>query len=173
MSNGGIISGEETLETGISLAKKAGKGTAKTVGDTAEAVVSQLGVSQNSDQSTQDFVKDLYGAGKKTPQASGQSLNSVQNPTQQAASDSGSQKSPEEQQKLQEVRIKLQKRHDEFYYDPLVNPRKDKPEERPAEKVEKEKQEEMIDLHEKKKKELPILVQRNQQRTEKFPGSGG
>ncbi|MEK7559535.1 MAG: hypothetical protein AAB521_04480 [Patescibacteria group bacterium] len=174
MSKGGVLTAEEALETGANLAKKAGKGIAKSASDTAKAATSQLGISQTTDQSTQDFVKDLYGAGKKNPQAGGDSSsNPAQSPTQPVPSDTESPKSPEEQQKLAEVRTKLQKRHDEFYYEPLVNPKGEKPEERPAEKVEKEKQEEMIDLQEKKKKEVPVLVQKNQQRVEKFPGGGG
>lgn len=177
MSKGGVLSAEEALESGISLAKKAGKGVSKAVSDTAKAATSQVGVSsQTTDQSTKDFVKDLYGAGKKS-QSSGAGSGSIkQNPqtaTTDSQTDAGLPKSPEEQQKLAEVRSKLQKRHDEFYYEPLVNSRKDKPEERSAEKIEIEKQQEMVDLQKKEEKKPPPLVTRNQQRVEKFPGSGG
>lgn len=174
MNKGGVLNAEEALESGISLAKKAGKGVSSAVSDTAKAATSQIGVSpQAQDQSTKDFVKDLYGAGKKNQQSgNNQSLNS-QAELPQSQTDAGLPKSPEEQQKLAEVRSKLQKRHDEFYYKPLVNPSKDKPEERPAEKVEIEKQQEMIDLQKKEEKKPPPLVIRNQQRVEKFPGGGG
>ncbi|MEK7573222.1 MAG: hypothetical protein AAB531_02235 [Patescibacteria group bacterium] len=175
MSKGGVLTAEEALETGANLAKKAGKGIAKSASDTAKAATSQLGISQTTDQSTQDFVKDLYGAGKKNPQAGGDSSsNPAQSPTQPVPSDTESPKSPEEQQKLAEVRTKLQKRHDEFYYEPLVNPKGEKPEERPAEKVENEKQQEMVDLQKKEKdKPPPLAVQRGQRKTEQFPGGGG
>ncbi len=172
---------EEALETGTTLVKQTGKAAGTAAADTTKSVVSQTGLSTGGDTTTDDFVKDLYGAGKKNPQVgSNSSSNSQATPVQDQAS-TDAPKTPEEQQKLQEVRSKLQKRHDEFYYEPLVNPRKDKPEERPAEKVEIEKQQEMVDLQKKEdlpagrqgKRLPPPLVQRNQQRVEKFPGASG
>lgn len=177
MNKGGVLNAEEALESGVSLAKKAGKGMSRAVSDTAKAATSQVGISpQAADQSTKNFVKDLYGAGKKSQSSgagSGSAGQSPQAASPQSQTDAGLPKSPEEQQKLQEIRSKLQKRHDEFYYEPLVNPKKDKPEERPAEKVEIEKQEDLIDLQKKEEKKPPPLVTRNQQRVEKFPGASG
>lgn len=174
MNKGRVLNAEEALESGISLAKKAGKGVSKAVSDTAKAATSQVGISpQAADQSTNDFVKDLYGStddSKKqsqtqTPQGAGDDHNNPPKTPEEA------EKQAEEKKKMLELRQKL---HNEVYYDPLVNPRKDKPKERPAEKVEKEKQEEMIDLRKKEeKKPPPLAVQRGQRKTEQFPGGGG
>ncbi len=175
MNKGGVLNAEEALESGISLAKKAGKSMSKVASDTAKAATSQVGISpQAQDQSTKDFVKDLYGAGKKSQQSGGNQASNPQAASPQNPTNADLPKSPEEQQKLAEVRTNLQKRHDEFYYEPLVNPKKDKPEERPAEKVEIEKQQEMVDLQKKEeKKPPPLSIQRAQTKTEKFPGGGG
>lgn len=176
MSKSGVIGAEEALESGVSLTKKAGKGIAKSASDTAKAATSQLGITTASDQDTKDFVKDLYGQGSKkqlTTNNQNSQNTSAQSSSQKTSDDAGSLKSPEEQQKLAEVRTKLQKRHDEVYYQPLINPSKP-PEERPAEKVENEKQEEMQELEVKKKeKPPPLAIQRGQTKAERFPGGGG
>lgn len=176
MSKPAIISAEEALESGKSLVKKTGKNIAKSAGDTAKAAVSQItgapsDTNLQTDQHTKDFVKDLYGKtinnnSHKTSNKSQQANTQTQSPD-----DSNKNLSSEEQQELMNLRKKL---HDEVYYDKLVNPRKGQPEERPAEKVEKEKQEEMIELQKKEeKKPPPLAVQRAMTKTEKFPGGGG
>ena len=155
MNKSGIIG--EVLETGGSLAKKSGKTITKTAGDAAKVAVSQI-TGGDSAVSDKDIVKNLYGIQQS----------STQNPQQQAqGQDPG--KSIQDKQKLEEARRQL---HTEVYYDPLVNPKKPQ-EERPAEKVEKEKQEEMIELTEKKKKEPPPLVAKTRERVERFPGTSG
>ena len=78
-------------------------------------------------------------------------------------------KTPEEQQKLRALRKQL---HDQ-YYQQLVNPPKQQ-EERPAEKVEKEKKIEMADLQKKQEeKPPPLAVVREQNKAEMFRGAAG
>ena len=163
---------EEALESGVSTAKQGAKAVAKGASDTAKAAVSQMGIPTPIDQTNDDFVKDLYGPSNKKAQQNQQqqqqqpgndSSNTPQTPEEAA-------KQAEEKKKMAELAAKL---HDEVYYQPLINPRRDKPEERPAEKVEKEKEQEMVDLQKKEEKKPPPLVQRIQQRVEKFPGASG
>lgn len=155
----------EILETGGSMAKKSGKTVVKAAGDTVKATASQI-TGGDSAVSDKDIVKNLYGI--KDDKKNNSQQPSVQSPQQQVQNQDPA-KSVEDKQKLAEARRQL---HNEVYYDPLVNPKKPQ-EERPAEKVEKEKQEEMIELTEKKKKEPPQLVKQAQQRVEKFPGRSG
>lgn len=167
-NNGGTPNAEEALEAGISLLKRAGKSAGHIASDTAKAVVSQTGMPIANDQVTQDFVKDLYAPGGKKQN----SANTTQSPQNSNQDDTtGSQKSAQEQQDLQALRKKL---HNEVYYHKLINPNQGQTEERPAEKVEREKQQEMVDLQEKEKeKPTPIAVIRAQNATEQFRGSGG
>lgn len=174
MSKPAIVNAEEALEAGKSLTKKTGKSAVSSAGNIVKTAVSQItgSSSDNSsqaDQDTKDFVKGLYGTSGKQQAISKKNQSS----SSQNTNDSSLVKNPEEQEKLAKVRADLKKRHDEFYYQPLVNPPKQQ-EERPAEKVEKEKQEEMIDLQKKEReKPPPLAVQRAQTKTEKFPGGGG
>lgn len=163
--SGGILSGEEALESGISLIKKSGKVAAAAVSDTTKAAVSQVAGYQNKD--TQDVVSHLYG---KTDNKNKDQKENPQNPGDQLQN--STLQDLEKKKKLQELRQQL---HNEVYYDPLINPKKpqEQEEERPAEKVEKEKQEEMIDLQKKDKDKPPPLVVRTQQRVEKYPGASG
>lgn len=162
-----VPSGEEALESGIAMLKRAGKSAGSIASDTAKAAVSQTGIPVANDQATQDFVKDLYAPGGKKQN----SVNATQAPQGSSQDDTtGSQKSVQEQQDLQALRKKL---HDEVYYHKLINPPR-QAEERPAEKVEREKQQEMVDLQEREKeKPPPIAVIRAQNSTEQFRGSGG
>lgn len=76
----------------------------------------------------------------------------------------------DEEKKMLELKQKL---HKESYYDPTFNPPK-KQGERPAEKVENEKMQEMQDLQKKEEKKTPPLaIQRASERVEKFPGASG
>ena len=79
-------------------------------------------------------------------------------------------KTPEEQKKLMELRSQL---HKENYYDPTFNPPK-KQEERPVEKVENEKKQEMMELEQKDaKKPPPLAVVRERNKAEMFRGAAG
>jgi hypothetical protein len=122
------------------------------------------------------FLKDLYG--KSDPSAdSGQvkkdDLQASQSKKPSEFQEQIAKKSPEEQKKLIELRDQL---HKENYYDPTFNP-KNRPaggEERPAEKVENEKKQEMIDLQKKEeKKPPPLAVVREQNKAEMFRGAAG
>lgn len=170
MNKSGMIG--EILETGGSMAKKSGKTIAKAAGDTVKAATTQITGGDNS-VSDKDIVKNLYGIkdDKKT-----NSQQPVAQNSQQQVQNQDPVKSIEDKQKLEEARRQL---HNEVYYDPLINPKKTQEEERPAEKIEKEKQEEMIGLQEKnlpagrQGKPPPLIIQRTQQRVEKFPGRSG
>lgn len=127
-----------------------------------------------SDEERVKFLKDLYGKKDmfKDEAANNKNINpSDKKPTefQEQIAD----RSVEEQKKLVELRNQL---HKENYYDPTFNP-KNPPaggEERPAEKVENEKKQEMQDLQKKEeKKPPPLAVARGQNKTEIFRGASG
>ena len=135
-----------------------------------------------SDEERIKFLQDLYGKtdqGKqnpseeksKTKQTSANPLVKSEESKQPSEfQEQIADKSPEEQKELIELRNQL---HKEVYYDPLVNPVK-KQEERPAEKVENEKKQEMMDLQKKEdKKPQPIAVVREQNKAEMFRGAAG
>ncbi|OGH05221.1 MAG: hypothetical protein A2W22_01205 [Candidatus Levybacteria bacterium RBG_16_35_11] len=165
----------EILEKGQSAVKT----VKKQVTDTAKAAVSQVAGDSTIDQASptqvgkvdENFVKDLYGI-KDKPIATGQKNQPQVTNQNQPASPSQAQevKKAEDKQKLAKLRQEL---HMKTYFEPTFNPPKQKPEERPAEKVEQEKKEEKIELHEKEKKKPPPIVQKAQQRVEKFPGASG
>ncbi len=139
----------ETIEKG----QKTVKQTASAVSDAAKIAVGQAAEDKAQ---TEELVKDLYAPSKPK---NAQNLTPAK-PESKA----------EEQARLASVRQKL---HDEVYYQPLINRQKPQ-EERPAEKVEKEKKQELMDLQKKEaKKPAPIAVQRAQQTAEKFRGVSG
>jgi len=181
-------------------AKQAGKQFVKIPGEMTEDLGEQLGMNKDqaaasaqgssepkqgqwqSDEERIKFLQDLYGKtdqGKQNPPEEKSKTNQTSaNPlvkSEESKQPSEFQKqiadkSPEEQKKLIELRNQL---HKEVYYDPLVNPVK-KQEERPAEKIENEKKQEMMDLQEKEeKKPQPIAVVREQNKAEMFRGAAG
>ncbi len=155
---------EEVLETGGSKAKQAGKSTIGAISDAGKAAASQIaGV---RDKNTQDVVKELYG---KTDQNTDSASDKSVNQNSQQPEDNTPQ-GIEKKKKLEELRQQL---HREVYYDPLVNLPKQKEEEKPAEKIEREKMQEMQDLQKKEKDKPPPLIQKTQQGVEKYPGAGG
>ncbi len=112
-------------------------------------------VLQNKD--TEDFVKELYKESSSTelPKEGLQKEANV--------------KTLEEKQKIAQLRNQLHGK----YYQELVN-RPKQQEERPLEKVEREKQEEGWELKEKEaKKPQPLAVTQAANKTEKFPGASG
>ena len=149
----------EILEQGGSIVKQTGKQVVKVPSDLAKTVATQTGgqptsADQNapatsdvapadataSKKQQEEFVKGLYGG--DVPQIS---------------SDEIRQKKLDEEREKAKLREELrQKRHQEVYYQPLVNPPKPK-EERPAEKVEREKMEELQEVQEKEEKKPPPL----------------
>lgn len=165
MNKSGVIG--EILETGGSMAKKSGKAIAKTAGDTGKVAAAQITGADNS-VSDKDIVKNLYGI--KDDKKNNSKPTSSQLQPQQQGQGQDVTPSVEDKKRLEELRRQL---HNEVYYDPLVNPQKPQ-EERPAEKVEREEREEMRGIQEgEKKKPSPLVVQRIQQRVEKFPGRSG
>jgi len=171
--------------------KQAGKQIVKMPGEMTEDLGEQIGMKKDqaasaqsssepkqgqwqSDEERIKFLQDLYGktdmskdrAKPETPQNPANAQAQKPSEFQEKIAD----KSPEEQKELIELRNQL---HKEVYYDPLVNPVK-KQEERPAEKVENEKKQEMMDLQEKEdKKPQPIAVVREQNKAEQFRGAAG
>jgi len=132
-----------------------------------------------SDEERIKFLKDLYGSKDQISTSISDTKKTSANPlvsSKDRPSEFREQiadKSPEEQEKLMELRNQL---HKDNYYDPTFNP-KNPPaggEERPAEKVEKEKQKEMQDLQKKEAKAPPPLaVVREQNKAEMFRGASG
>ena len=144
--------------------------TASAVKQTGQAVASQLGVpvppSDNSaaqDASNEDIVESLYG------KSQGQSATAAQPAQPPVNAPNPTAKNPEELAKMEVVRKGL---HDE-YYQQLVNPQKPQ-EETVVDKIEREKQEEMVDLQQKElEKPPPLAVQNAQRKTEGNPGTTG
>lgn len=147
----------EILEQGGSIVKQTGKQAVKLPSDLAKTAATQTGAApQVADQGKsvdttvqkkqrEELVKGLYGISDKK-QTQGKTAPASDQPPQQ--------KTPEELQKLAELRQRL---HSE-YYQRLVNPPKPK-EERPAEKVEREKMEELQEVQKKEEKKPPPLPQ--------------
>jgi hypothetical protein len=117
-----------------------------------------------TDEERMRFLKDLYGK-------SDMSQDGSPNPDKQAIApeEKPVDKSVEEQKELLSLRNQL---HKENYYDPTFNSVKGQ-EERPAEKVENEKKQEMMELQQKEEKKQPIAVQRERNKAEQFGGATG
>lgn len=150
----------------------------------------QEGKQWDSDEERVKFLRGLYGVSEKSLPA-GQNSSAEQNPSEKKPEKKATtsanplvkskeepsefqqeiaDKTPEEQRKLLELRNQL---HKENYYNPLTSPPKQQ-EERPAEKVEKEKQREMQELEqEKAEKPPPLAVQRERNKAEMFRGASG
>lgn len=123
------------------------------VGKFGEAAKGQVTASDSKQgDDTKDFIKDIYKPGEEKSAAE------------------ISQNKVADKEKLAKTRAKL-KAHQE-YFQRLTNPPKPK-DEPVAEKLEREKKQEMVDLQKKEdKKPAPIAVSRAQN-IEKFRGSSG
>ena len=156
------------------------------VSDTTNSVSGQLGIKNNVNSSA------LPQNQNQTPQVSEQAQTSSQDRqgnefTKEMVKDfyapsvSTSQFALEDEekvqteQKLQAVRQKLfQERHNEVYFNAVLNADAPKQqEERPAEKVERQQMEDLQLEQDKKQNELPIAVVRGQTHTEITPGVAG
>ncbi|MBI4084555.1 MAG: hypothetical protein HY431_01475 [Candidatus Levybacteria bacterium] len=125
-----------------------------------------------TDQFAKEFIEDMYAstANNQQPTNDGQQTGNKQ-PSAYFQQLTQKGYTPEEAQKLESLRKKL---HDETYYIPLTKRQPQQEEERPAEKVEREKMEELQHEDEKKKKEPPPLaVQMASNKAERFPGVSG
>lgn len=121
------------------------------------------------------FLRDLYSFSEKNPsEVKKDDLQTSQDKKPTEFQEQIADKSPEEQKKLMELRNQL---HKENYYDPTFNPVKKPPdggEERPAEKIENEKKQEMQELEQKEaKKPPPLAVVRERNKAEMFRGAAG
>jgi len=142
--------GEQLKETGKSVVK----GIVKAPGDVAQSGVSQVTsteepeklVDKSEEHDRKEFVEGIYG--KKDA-----NLKDVV------------KKLDEEKEELKKLRQEL---HSAYYQREFNKPKP--PEEKPAERVERQK---MEDLRKEQKKKKPILVQRAQTKTEKYPGASG
>ena len=107
---------------------------------------------------TKEMVKDFYAPSVLTPQYA-----------------LGEEEKVQTEQKLQAVRQKLfQERHNEVYFNAVLNADAPKQqEERPAERVERQQMEDLQLEKNKKQGELPIAVVRGQTHTEITPGVAG
>jgi len=124
----------------------------------------------NSDEERIMFLKRLYGYHATYGEENKSKLNELKDKKPSEFEDQIKDESPEEKMKLAGLRNQL---HKETYYDPLVNPPK-KQEERPAEKVEQEKRQEMQDLQQKDAdKPPPLAVVRERNKAEMFRGAAG
>ncbi|MDO8620710.1 MAG: hypothetical protein Q7R31_00275 [Candidatus Levybacteria bacterium] len=172
MDDSGIL-GKALGQLGT-IAKKTGEEIIKKPEEMAGDVASEFGLktdiapqspkpTSSDEQATKEVVKSLYAPSEK-PKDTSQSPK----PDDSEFAKQIANETPEEQQKLITLRQQLHKE----YYEKLVNPPKPQ-EERPAEKVEKEKKQEMAELQKKEEKKPSPLIQRARERVEKFPGASG
>lgn len=175
------------------LGKQIGKGVVDEGKKTAKAVVTQVGLEQipenqvekktgapeqekeasnlqkNAQDANANFVKSLYG---KTEQKTNEKpASSMQQMTAQA-SEENPDKSPEEIQKMVQLRQQL---HKEKYYDPTFNRPKqeeEKPQER-VERLEEEEKKKKMELMEKKEKKKPVAVGIAEKKIEVHRGASG
>lgn len=184
MSTNNFFNPESLLEQGVSIVKKTGDVAAKQVKATVQTAASQVtGNASVADTSvvdnaaaaaqTQEFVQELYGIKKpQQQQANSQHVaphvqsNTTQ--TVQPQDASGQAKLAETRQQLAQLK---QQQHMREYYDPTFN-RPKQEEEKPVEKLEREKQEEDFALQKKKIEKPPDLAV-EQSRAEKHPGASG
>ncbi len=135
----------------------------------------QQGQQPATDQFAKEFIEDMYAP--SDPQAAqqhgygGQVDPSGKKPSKFFQQQIQQGKTPDEAQQLEVLRKKL---HDEVYYIPLTKRQQRQEEERPAEKVEREKMEELkLEDEKKKKKPPPLAVQMASNKAEQFPGVSG
>lgn len=184
MNKSGIL--DDALGQLGGLAKQTGKAVVKTpaqlgqtaakqVGIAPETAEAQIGkeatVSQTNQQAmaevrkkqNSEIVKSMYAEsdkkGKENPQQKEVVELVQENP----------KKTPEEIQKMAKLKQQL---HQTTYYQPLVTPPK-QPEEKPAEKVEREKMEDLQEKQVKQEEEAKKRPIQQAQNIEKFRGSAG
>lgn len=184
MNKGGLL--DDTLGQLGDLAKQTGKAIAQTPKDLAKTAAKQVGLEHGAEkgkekptqgseaqkaaedirkQQNQDIVKSMYAPSEG---AKSQKITPAQEAAAKLAQENP-QKSPEEIQKITQLKQQL---HQTTYYQPLVTPPKQQ-EEKPAEKVEREKIEELQLEREKEKKKPKSLAIDQSQNMEKHRGSSG
>ena len=123
--------------------------------ESASAQPAQSGKAVTTDQ-TKQFVNDLYGVKDNQATVQGDPKNSQTsaNPLTYTINQvEKGEKTPEELQKIQELRQELHAN----YYQTLTNPQSQQPEEAVTEKLEREEKEERWELQEKEKEKPPDL----------------
>ena len=131
------------------------KPIAEEVGKFTKTAGEQITGTRSKDE-TREVVKHLYGADEKPG-------------TTEGTEKSTEAQKAEDKKEIEKKRAQL-RAHQE-YFQSLTTPKPK--EERPAEKIEREKKQEMVDLQQKEKKKPPPIVQRAAQRVEKYPGASG
>lgn len=176
-TSGNIINAVVSQITG----KSSDKGSNEAVQASAHAqqqAAQKANLDSAARQANEEMVKELYAPSEQhetSNKQQGSNGSEEQNESQKAASEFIQEKieegmTPEEAQKLYSLRRQL---HSE-YYQKLTNYGKQQPEERTADKVEKEKdQDDRMNLDEQKKKDAPIAVTMGANRAEQFPGASG
>lgn len=133
--------------------------------DNEDLIKAMYGRTENGIQNPELRIKNS-GTGEQNPDQNVK-LNQGQRIAQSIA-ENNPEMTPEEVQKTAQLRQQL---HSE-YYQQLTNPPKQQ-EERPAEKIEREKQEERWELQKKEEeKPEPLAIKREQGKAEKRPGAG-
>lgn len=162
MDRSGVLG--EVLEKGQNIVQKTPKTAATAATNTVKTAVNQvIGNSDNGKQQAEEadskaktkaMIKDIYAPSDP---------NALAKPAEQIEA--------EDKAKLESLRQKL---HKEVYYDPLIErTKKTEEEERPAEKVEREKMEDLQQTQKKKEKQRPIAVQKAQNVVEANRGVSG
>lgn len=182
MTKSGILG--DALDQLGGLAKQTGKAVVKTPGHLAQTAAKQVGVTPETAEvqkgkeaptpkqqqavtearksQNQEIVSSLYAPSKET----------AQDPAAQTATavaEENPKKSPEEIQKIAQLKQQL---HQTTYYQPLVTPPKQQ-EEKPAEKVEREKIEDLQEKQEKQEDEVKKAPIQQAQNIEKHRGAHG
>lgn len=166
---------EQVLEQGKSASVNAVK---TTVSDISTTVSDQVGISnetnsttQNQNQQRQEPINTALEENQRTREL----ISDFYSPSEDYAVKNSQTVPQTDDQKLAEVRQKLhQELHNEVYYQNLISYEQSKPEERPAEKMERQEMEELqIKQQKQQTQELPVAVRMAQTHTETNPGIAG
>lgn len=147
-----------------------GESLEKEKGEKKEAVVQK---NEQRQKETDEIVKKMYETSEDDVKNLKPADQSVQ--VQPAASNAAAveQKSPEEMQKIEQLKQQL---HQQTYFDPTFN-RKPEEKEEVVEEQKKKQEEEQMELmkkeEKKKKKGDSIAVQREKNKAEQFRGAAG
>lgn len=167
-------SAEQLLEQGKNTSLNAVK---TTVSDISATVSDQVGMANETNSSNQQgqvprqepVANEVLEENQRTREL----IKDFYSPSEDYVK-GGSQVPQTDDQKLAAVRQKLhQELHNEVYYQNLISYEQSKPEERPAEKVERQEMEELQIKQQKQQAELPIAVKMAQTHTETSPGIAG
>ncbi|MEK7534281.1 MAG: hypothetical protein AAB600_02980 [Patescibacteria group bacterium] len=163
------------------IIKQTGRQAAKIPKDIVEGVEDQVSVKTEPVTQDNKYVQSSSSSNKDTREVV-QGLYAASNNNQKEDSDKQAikgqpefekmmvNKTPEERKKLLQLHLET---HKLTYADKLLHPTSKKPEDRPAEKVEKERKQEIQKLEQKEAQKPPPFVQRARERVERFPGTGG